>query len=235
MNQLLPKILIFLTFFGNCGIVGILLTSLVSNSWITAKISYFTHTTNITTTVNEKNSKYGFVQFGLFTYEKTLNHGYGERHDKDINVISVIKDDDEVLGNYYLWLFTALGTGFSLFASSVAAVASVIATIKQKSGMALMITSNVVSGIGQIVALACWILQFVNYLQHNVLLKVDQDKWSSSGSSTFGYSFYCILIAFAIIILNITLLVSARRADSRYKRSLEGPIDEKEGNSIMLY
>jgi len=234
MNQLLTKVLIFCTFFGNSVIIGLILTSLVSNSWITAKISYLTHSSNMTAG-NEKNNKYGFVQFGLFNYEKTLNHGYGERHDKDINVISVIKDDDEVLGNYYLWLFTALGTGFSLFASSVAAVGSIIATIKKKSGMALMITSNIVSGMGQFVALACWILQFVNYLQHNILLKVDQDKWSSSGGSTFGYSFYFILIAFGIIILNIILLMSARRADSRYRKSLEGPIEEKEGNSIMLY
>lgn len=235
MNQLLPKILIFLTFFGSCIIIGLLLSALVTTSWITSNILYVSpHSSNVTG-ASEKNNKYGYVQFGLFNYEKTLNHGYGERVDKDINVVEVIKDDQEVLGNYHLWLFTALGTGFSLFASSVGAVGSVIATIKEQSGTALITTSNVVSGMGQIVALVCWMIQFIQYLQHNVLLAIDQEKWSSKGQSTFGYSFYFILMAFGFIILNIVLLVSARRIDKRYRRSLEGPTDEKEGNSIMLY
>lgn len=172
-----------------------------------------------------------FLEFFI----SSLNHGYGDRIEKDINVAEVVKGDDEQLGNYWLWLCTALGTGFSLFTSAIAACASVVATIKEKSGLGLMIASNVVSGFGQFVALCCWMIQFVTYLQHNVLLKVDQDKWTSTGLATFGYSFYFILFAFLIIILNVILLVSAKRAQNRFRKNLEGPMDEKEGNSIMLY
>jgi hypothetical protein len=186
--------------------------------------------------VNEKNSKkYGTINFGLFNYEKKLNHGVGERTEKDINVIEIMRDDEQILGSYSLWMFTALGTGLSLFASSVAAVASVIGTIKEKSGMAIIIASNVVSGFGQIVAFACWIIQFINSLQHNVLLQVDQARWTTKGQSTFGYSFYLVVLAFCIILINVILLIFARRSERRFKRTLEGPIDEKEGNSIMLY
>lgn len=100
MNQLLPKILIFLTFFGSCIVIGLLLSALVTTSWITSSIVYIPHAVNGTSVgANEKNNKYGLVQFGLFNYEKTLNHGYGERHEKDINVVSVIKaNNNEVLG-----------------------------------------------------------------------------------------------------------------------------------------
>lgn len=226
MNQLLPKVLIFLTFFGSCIIIGLLLSSLVTTNWIISNVTYI---------ANDRSNKYGIINFGLFNYVKTLNHGYGERIEKDINVVEVIKADDEQLGNYWLWLFTALGTGFSLFASSIAAIVSVVGTIKERGGMALMITSNLVSGFGQFVALVCWAVQFIMYLQHNVLLKVDQEKWSSKGQTTFGYSFYFIICAFFIIILNLIFLMSARRAEIRFRKNLEGPIDEKEGNSIMLY
>lgn len=226
-QQLLPKIFIFLTFFGSCIVIGLILSSLVTTSWISSHVAYNGSA--------QDNSKYGKIQFGLFNYVKTLNHGYGERNEKDINVVEIVKGEDEELGNYWLWLLTALGTGFSLFASSIAAVASVVGTIKEKGGMALMITSNVVSGIGQFVALACWAIQFVTYLQHNVLLKVDQEKWTTKGHSTFGYSYYFIVFAFLIIILNIIFLLSARRAENRFRKNLEGPMDEKEGNSIMLY
>ena len=232
MNQLLPKVLIFLTFFGSCIIIGLLLSSLVTTSWIQSHVTYLA---NGSTSASEKSSKYGHVQFGLFNYVKTLNHGYGERNEKDINVIEIVKAEDEQLGNYWLWLFTALGTGFSLFASSIAAVASVVGTIKEQGGMALILASNVVSGLGQFVALLCWSIQFLMYLQHNVLLKVDQEKWSSKDHATFGYSFYFIVFAFCIIILNIIFLMSARRADIRFRKNLEGTSDEKEGNSIMLY
>lgn len=231
MNQLLPKVLIFLTFFLSCIITGLLLSALCTTSWIESRIKYLANGS-----ASEQSSKYGHVQFGLFNYVKVLNHGYGERVEKDINVIEIVKADDEQLGNYWLWLFTALGTGFSLFASSIAAVASVVGTIKERGGgMALMITSNVVSGLGQFVALVCWAIQFIVYLQHNVLLKVDQEKWSSKSLATFGYSFYFIVFAFFIIIVNIIFLVSARRADIRFRKNLEGSSDEKEGNSIMLY
>jgi hypothetical protein len=232
MNQLLPKVLIFLTFFGSCIIIGLILSSLVTTAWVVSSVSW---TTGNNASASERNSKYGFIQFGLFNYQKTLNHGYGERIEKDINVIEVVKGDEEQLGNYWLWLGTALGTGFSLFTSAIAAVASVVATIKEKSSMALMLTANCVSGFGQFVALACWAIQFITYLQHNVLLQVDQDKWTSRGLSTFGYSFYFILFAFLIIIVNIVLLVSAKRAENRFRKNLEGPMDEKDGNSIMLY
>jgi clarin len=232
MKHLLPKVLIFLTFFVSCFIIGLLLSALVTTAWIRSDVSYLAATGNGSAS---ERSKYGFVQFGLFNYLKTLNHGYGERN-HEVNVIDIVKrDDDNELGNYWLWLFTALGTGFSLFASSIAAVASVVGTIKEKGGMALILTSNVVSGIGQFVALVCWAIQFVVYLNHNVLLKVDQDKWTSKDQATFGYSFYFILLAFSLIILNVVFLMSARRAESRFRRNLERPIDEKEGNSIMLY
>jgi clarin len=227
MNQLLPRLLIFLTFFGNCLIIGLLLSALVTSSWITANISYIS--------TNGDRSKYGFVNFGLFNYEKTLNHGYGERNEKDINVISVIKDDDEVLGNYNLWLGTALGTGLSLFASSVAAVLSVIGTIREKTSMLLIITSNVVSGLAQILSFTCWILQFVHHLRDNVLLKVDQEKWTSKDQARFGYSFFFVLIAFLLVFINLILLTTARRVENRHRKNLEDPIEEKEGNSIMLY
>lgn len=233
MSQLLPKVLIFLTFFGSCIIIGLILSSLVTTCWIVSNVSYLNGSN--ASASDRSSTKYGFIQFGLFNYQKILNHGYGERIEKDINVIEVVKGDDEQLGNYWLWLFTALGTGFSLFTSAIAAVASVVATIKEKSSMAIMLTANVVSGFGQFVALACWGIQFFTYLHHNVLLQVDQEKWTSAGQATFGYSYFFILFAFIIIIINIVLLVLARRAEIRFRRNLEGPMDEKEGNSIMLY
>lgn len=131
-------------------------------------------------------------------------------------------------------MFTALATGFALFSSAVAAVASVIGTIKKKGGMALMLMSNIAAGIGQVIAFLCWVVQFFQHIKHNVLLRENFSQWTSSGEATFGYSFLFIVFAFIVVVVNLTLLMTAIRIEKRHRKSLE-PIEEKEGNSIMLY
>jgi MFS family permease len=161
-----------------------------------------------------------------------LNHGYGLRHE-NFSVLSIIKTEEGFM-DYWLWLFTALGTGFALFSSAVAAVASVIGTIRRDGGMALIIVSNAAAGCGQVIAFISWVLQFYYHLQHNVLPHEEQKRWTSKGQATFGYSFFFIIGAFVVVVVNSTLLMSALRIERRHKRSLE-PIEEKDGNSIMLY
>lgn len=201
MNRLLPKVLIFLTFFGSCLVIGLLLSSLVTNAWIVSDVSFISPTSNGTV-----KTQFGKIQFGLFNYQKALNHGYGLRHD-NFSVLNLIKTEESFM-DYWLWLFTALGTGFSLFASAVAAVASVIGTIKKQGGMAMMVASNAVAGIGQLVAFVCWILQFFHYFQHNVLMNEEKKRWTSAGHSFFGYSFFFIFGAFFIVMVNLILLLS---------------------------
>lgn len=228
MNRLLPKVLIFLTFFGSCLVIGLLCSALVTNCWIKSSVTFISPSSGNATL----RSQHGTVQLGLFNYQKSLNHGYGMRNE-NFSVLNIIKTEEEFM-DYNLWLFTALSTGLSLFASAVGAVASIIGSIKKKGGMAMMVASNAIAGIGQIVAFVCWILQFFQYLQHNVLLADDKSRWSSSGQAAFGYSFFFIVFAFVIVIINLILLLSAARIEKRHRKNME-PIEEKEGNSIMLY
>lgn len=228
MNRLLPKVLIFLTFFGSCIVIGLVLSALVTNVWIQANVTFISPTSGNATL----RSQYGSVQMGLFNYEKSLNHGYGVRNE-NFSVLSIIKTEGEFM-DYYLWLFTALGSGLSLFASAIGAISSVVGSIKKKGGMGMMVASNVIAGIGQIIAFVCWILQFLQFLQHNVLLRDDAPRWTSKGQASLGYSFFFIIFAFLIVVINIVLLIAAAKIEKAHRKSLE-PIEEKEGNSIMLY
>jgi clarin len=213
MNRLLPKVLIFLTFFGSCICIGLLLSALVTNCWIQSSVSFISPTSGNATL----RSQHGSIQLGLFNYQKSLNHGYGMRNE-NFSILNIIKAEEEFM-DYYLWLFTALGAGLSLFASAVGAIASVIGSIKKKGGMALMVVSNAIAGIGQIIAFVCWILQFYQYFQHNVLLRDEQKRWSSSGQTSFGYSFFFIIFAFVIVIINLILLLSAARIEKAWSQS----------------
>lgn len=227
MNHLLPKILIFLTFFGSCVIIGLLLSALVTNCWISSDVMFISGNTTTAT-----KNQFGHIQFGLYSYQKALNHGYGLRH-ANYSIVDIMNTEDNFM-DYTLWLATCLGTGFALFSSAIAAVASVIGTIKQRGGMVLMVVSNTAAGIGQLIAFFCWILQFLNHLRKNVLLKEEQKLWTSEGQATLGYSFFFIVAAFLVVALNLVLLMTAVRIQKSHRKSLE-PIEEKEGNSIMLY
>lgn len=224
MNRLLPKILTFSTFLGSCAIVGLILSSLVSNCWISSDVTFISTPGNA--------NQYGMIQFGLFNYQKALNHGYGLRHD-NFSVLNILKTEFDFM-SYELWLMTVLSTVLSLFASIFAAIASVIGTIRKNGGVAMMIVPNTVSGFGQLFAIVCWVLQYFQYLQHNVLLKEEQKKWTSRGKSTLGYSFFFVVAAFFFVILNLFLLVLAIKIEKRYKKS-SAPLEKEESNSIMLY
>lgn len=66
-----------------------------------------------------------------------------------ISVLLFMKTEPESM-NYWLWLGAALGVGFGLLASAIAAVASVLksASISKKRGtLILLFISNVASGM----------------------------------------------------------------------------------------
>lgn len=94
--KIVSRTLIFATFFGNCIIIGLLLTALVSNSWIYS-------TAHPKTKIASKN-QIGIIEFGLFNGYKSLDHGYGVRK-THIDVIENLKLEPEFM-SYWLWLFT---------------------------------------------------------------------------------------------------------------------------------
>lgn len=88
-------------------------------------------------------------------------------------------------------------------------------------------------------AFICWVVQFYQYLLHNVLTVEDRERrWYSTGLSELGFSFYLIVIGIAVVILNLSLIFTAialERRDTRIARSLDPAYDEKIQGAIMLY
>lgn len=96
--KIVSRTLIFATFFGNCIIIGLLLTALVSNSWIFSTAHPKTKMTS--------NNQIGTIEFGLFSGHQSFDHGYGVRK-TNIDVIQNLKSEPEFM-SYWLWLFTGM-------------------------------------------------------------------------------------------------------------------------------
>lgn len=244
--------LVFVTFFGNCIVVGLLVASLTTDHWIIG------HPKN----KNSANAN-GTINFGLFSGKQVLNLGIGDRPNT-FDVRARLNADPNFMSTW-LWLGAWIGTGFGLFSSAVAAIASVLKSAseaKKHGTMVLLFVSNSASGefdeqldrfgialsilnrfffspaISQILAFVCWLTQFYQYLAHNVLAKEDlEQNWHSIDLTSLGHSFYLVVIGIAIAIINLIILCAVVSMERRERRPIrrEDPVDEKMVGAIMLY
>lgn len=89
-------------------------------------------------------------------------------------------------------------------------------------------------------AFVCWMVQFYEYLTHNVLTLADRhdNSWYSTGMSQLGHSFYFVAAAILIVCGNLVLLSWAVRLERQERRRLQHDdpaYDEKQQGAIMLY
>lgn len=89
-------------------------------------------------------------------------------------------------------------------------------------------------------AFACWIAQFYQYLSHNVLTLADRAEasWYSTGMAQMGHSFYFVIAGFLVVLVNIILLFTAvhlERIERNRGRNDDPSYDEKMQGAIMLY
>ncbi|XP_001989559.2 uncharacterized protein LOC6563639 isoform X1 [Drosophila grimshawi] len=220
------RALVFSTFFGSCLAIGLLLASMTTNHWVRA----------YPRRGNSTEAK-GDVNFGLFYGNQNLNPGFGVRT-YPVDVYSFIRTEHGDT-SFWLWLLTTLGTGFGLLACAVAAIAAVLksASAAKKNGtMVLLLAANVSAAGAQVVAFLAWLVQFYQYLIHNVLIAEHQQQhWYSTGLAYLGYSFYLVVISTIVILINITILLYAKRREHRDRHRMEPLSKDKNTAAIMLY
>ncbi|XP_058840214.1 uncharacterized protein LOC131695732 [Topomyia yanbarensis] len=218
--------IVFATFFGSCLVVGLMVAALTTDNWVQSNAK------------RNSTESQGRIHFGLFAGQKHLNVAYGWRL-HEINVLEVLRNEPDVM-SYWLWLGTAIGTGLGALSGAVGAVASVLksSSASKKSGtMLVLFVSNLLSGLSQLLSFVCWLIQFYQYLTHNVLIEDDRkNNWSSQGLASLGTSFYFVVGGIVVVIINIILLVVAVKMEKRERnRVLEPLTDEKTQGAIMLY
>ena len=93
---------------------------------------------------------------------------------------------------------------------------------------------NCHTGFCSLTALICWMVEYFNKLQKNVLTKEEVEHgWTSESRSQFGYSYYLVVIAFVLFLVNI-FIVSLVQFDGWSANKKRAPRTMCEG-VIMLY
>lgn len=128
--------LVFITFFVNCVVVGLLIAGLVTDHWIEAEVQS-----------HKIKNAIGTINFGLFNGRKELNYGIGPRLTL-IDVTATMRSEPNFM-SYWLWLGTFIGTGLGLLSSTIGGIASILKSSshqKKHGTMVLLFFSNGASG-----------------------------------------------------------------------------------------
>ncbi|CAH1155879.1 unnamed protein product [Phaedon cochleariae] len=218
--------LVFVTFFVACISMALLVASLGTKHWISAKAKR----------IKNPLESDGKIHFGLFDGKKELNVAYGWRS-YEIDVIHLVKYEPEFL-TYGLWLGTLVavcaGLLFSGLSALFAATNTATTTSRTLTGVSGLYLWNFLAVLCDVSALCLWTAQFYTNIQYSVLSREDKDnEWTSEDMAEFGYSFWFVAGAAVASFINIILIFI-----SNIEKDVEKVIpvlEEKTNGAIMLY
>ncbi|XP_063228603.1 clarin-2 [Bacillus rossius redtenbacheri] len=219
--------MIFVTFFGSCLVLGLIVAALGTKFWVVARAKR----------VSNPDESDGRINFGLFQGRKDLNVAYGWRT-YPIDMLELMRTDRELLV-HGLWVGTVGCLAASLLFVTLAAVFAVINTATTPAGALAgapgLFVWNCAALVLNVTAVALWGVQFFQKLQHNVMSQEDRDnQWYSEHMASLGYSFWFVVAAVVMLTVNIVVLYVGV-ARTREKKSPEPMLEEKTNGAIMLY
>ncbi|XP_026274131.1 clarin-3 [Frankliniella occidentalis] len=219
--------MVFITFLGACLALGLLVAALTTRQWVTARAI---RTSN-------PNESQGRVALGLFHGRKELNVAYGWRS-YDVNVVDLARAEEDLL-LYGLWVATICSLGGALLFCALAGVFAVINTattpIGALTGVPGLYLWNTLAMLLDLGAVGLWAVQFHQKLQFNVMTREDRENyWISTNMATFGASFWFVVGAAVVHVLNMTAIFFGTR-EPREKTAPAPMLEEKGNGAIMLY
>ncbi|XP_059469193.1 clarin-2-like [Neocloeon triangulifer] len=221
--------MIFVTFLGCCLALGLLVGALGTPYWVLSTAERIPNT--------EKSD--GSIHFGIFTGRKSLNVGYGTRTTEfQVEELMLLDADAFALNRVYWWGTVGGLTAGLLLATLSAILAALNTAVTPASalpGIPGIYLCNSLAVAANVATLAFWGVAFHKSFQYNVLTREDlENHWTTDGKAYFGFSFWLVIGAAVVHILNILILAIGTR--DRESRSTVTPVvEEKTNGAIMLY
>ncbi|CAG7829548.1 unnamed protein product [Allacma fusca] len=222
----------FVSFLTCCAALALLLAALSTQYWIVGRA-------HRTIQSPKPNYSDGHIHFGLFYGRKNLNVGYGWRP-ADINVVEILNKDRTFM-SYGLWIGTIGSVCSAIFFAVISAVFALVNTattpIEAITGIAGLYVWNCFALASNLAAVVTWGIQYHLKLRHNILPTEDRmNLWDSEGFAVLGYSFWFVVGAAIIHILNVVLIfLGSHQSHRDHHKTLKPIKEEKSNGAIMLY
>jgi len=201
------------TFFGCCIAIALLAAALGTKYWVQA-------TCHRNTATSKKSN--GSIHFGLFQGTQTLNWGVGDRV-TPIVVLDVLYNERTFL-MYELYITTIATVCGGIFFGIIAAMVAIVNTASNPTEQICHIPGlylyNGIALFSTLAAIVTWMVQFYLNLTHNVLQLNDRrSNWVSEGMAVFGSSFWLVVIAAVVYIVNIIIINIANNDPARVRQA----------------
>jgi len=226
------RCLIFVTFFGSCLAIALLAASLGTKYWVQA-------TCYRNSTQESRIKSNGTVHFGLFEGTKVLNVGLGDRETEFLMLDVLYAERDLVMYELYMATVATVCGGilFGIIAAMMAIINTASNPTEQICHIPGLYTFNGIALFSTLAAIVTWMVQFYLVLTHNVLTYQDrQQKWVSSGLAIFGSSFWMVVIAGVVFVINIIIISIANNDPTKFRHAKQmHTIPGKQHGDTMLY
>ncbi|XP_076372091.1 clarin-2-like [Tachypleus tridentatus] len=235
--DLVKRALTFLTFFVCCISLAFLAASFATQSWIEAEPIRTGIKLNSTSSYGEDKKFVGTINFGLFKGEKVLDYGLGPRKSHIWIKTELLKNPTLMV--FGLWLFTiicvALSMVFGLVGAIFAVINTVIVPVELITGMVGLYLWNCIGAVASLAAVLSWVVQYYVKLQKNVMTEEEiGDKWTSEGQARLGSSFWFVIVALVLYVLNIFIIKLAQNHVWEHRQP-KSTTDKNPEGAIMLY
>ncbi|KAL0277415.1 UNVERIFIED_CONTAM: hypothetical protein PYX00_004705 [Menopon gallinae] len=218
---------IFLTFFGSCLALALVVAALGTKWWVTARAKR----------ISNPGESDGKINLGLFEGDKRLNVKYGWR-EHPVSVVELARKEREFL-LYGAWIATIGCLAVGLLFSTLSAIFAVLNTATNQyltlTGVPGLYLWNLLAMSFHLFAVILWAIQYIQKLQYNVLSRDDLDnRWTSSNMASLGYSFWFVVGA-SLVHLGNAIVVYIGTKEPRDSKNSIPIVEEKGGGAIMLY
>eukprot|EP00096_Caligus_rogercresseyi_P003862 TRINITY_DN1764_c0_g1_i3.p1 TRINITY_DN1764_c0_g1~~TRINITY_DN1764_c0_g1_i3.p1 ORF type:complete len:228 (-),score=77.05 TRINITY_DN1764_c0_g1_i3:961-1644(-) len=222
------KTFIFLTFLSSCLAISLLGASLGTKHWVESQV------------YREANSKaYGHVHFGLFRGARKLNHGFGERN-YPMDISDIMFHEQQFMNRDLYVSTVAMVVGAILF-GGLSAILSLLNTASDPREAVChfpgLIVLNILAVLCSLAGIGTWVAQFFTRLKYNVLIREDILKggWKSEGFAVFGHSFWFVVVAGGLFLINALLFWALKSKRKRHDPLRRQVMESKPNGNLMLY
>jgi len=225
--NLKERSIIFVTFLIACWALALTAGGLGTRYWVVSSA------VRLDSNLRPLNISSGYIHFGLFEGTWRLDSGYGERVEhKKILEVTYLDPTFLVKGLYNATIGCVTA---SLFFGIISALLAIVNTASNPTEpichLPGLISYNGIAAIGLFGGVLTWVIQYFLKLRYNVLEREQRFKgegpeqrklWTSTGRAALGHSFWLIVIADGLFVLNVAILVLLEQKRRRRLRTLGG-------------
>lgn len=154
------------------------------------------------------------------------------------NTVKYEYDRDAAFIDFRLWLatiiFLSLAILFGVVGAGFALLNALTTPIECITGVRGLYVWNTIAAVFNLICIIMWVLLYYTKFKDNVMSSQElQYGWTSKDHSSFGYSFWIVVGAMLLYILNLVIIFISS-IEPEYQRRTNAVVNEKPADGVIM-